>query len=227
MEALSKTRVLLITANILCSFCQADPAEEALQLVNSGEKVVDLSNWDLGSIDVIRRLEEALKKNTAAETLNLSDNNIDDEGASIIMDALLYSETNMPDKNLKVLILTNNFLTNSCKEKVIDVMVKCSKLSCLDLRGNFIGQHFIEDVLKTTRKQKILWICPDKGGLFEKLPIQVQKEVPSPEDSCCRSDVLFEEDDGRLDAREEKMQDKKITQQKKLSSLEKRQSRFP
>lgn len=93
---------------------------------------INLSNFDL-TVGKLERLFEALKVNKTVKSLDLSYNQINNRGASVIANAL------QENSSLKILNLSGNLISNYGLRKISEALLENISLETVDLRNNPIN----------------------------------------------------------------------------------------
>ena len=138
--------------------------------VNTLQKL-DLSNNNL-SDDGTATISDGLKSNRTLLELNLSNNNLYDDGAAAISDGL------KSNNSLQILNMNNNKITSKGVEKVTEAIKVNTTLQKLDIGGNTIsddGAATISDVLKTNRT--LLQLNISQNNISDKGAQEIAKAI--------------------------------------------------
>ena len=102
------------------------------------------------SFQGIKALEECLGLSKTIKELNLSGNNIGDEGAEIVINAL----TNKKRQSIHVLSLSNNKITSKGCIAICNFVKKCMSLEELQLSNNEIDNDGASELIKVLKDRK-------------------------------------------------------------------------
>lgn len=175
MKTLPKIPVLLITTNMMCSFIRADfNLAKTTEIIGSCEE--SHLSLDLSGADFIeaQTIGQNLQVNTTVEHLDLSDQYMNGECASVIMSALKdnntitcinlsdnlidfisydYNPTARKNKTLKTIILTNNLLTGDSAQSIAKMMLANEALEEIYIAENHIGEEMLRKIARVVSLQ--------------------------------------------------------------------------
>ena len=98
----------------------------------------------------IKALEDCLSLSKTIKELNLSGNNIGDEGVTIVIKAL----SNKKKQSLHVLSLSNNRISSAGCKKICEFIAVCSPLEEIQLSNNDIDNEGAKKLIQVLKNKK-------------------------------------------------------------------------
>ncbi|XP_015118892.1 uncharacterized protein LOC107042371 [Diachasma alloeum] len=156
---------------------------------NTGLKELYLADNNLTQDDAIQ-MGSLLRINNCLQLLDISNNNIKDEGVHNILDGLVsQSGESGSTRGLKILILWNNHLSKICSEYFAETIAQSKSLETLNIGHNGLSDDFL-DICKDALKHNtvLLQLGVQATGLMNK-GIMALAEVVGKNESLQRIDL--------------------------------------
>uniref|UniRef100_A0A0C9Q6R6 PPP1R37_0 protein n=1 Tax=Fopius arisanus TaxID=64838 RepID=A0A0C9Q6R6_9HYME len=159
----------------------------ALKL-NTGLKELYLADNNLTQADAIQ-LGALLRVNNCLQLLDVSNNDIKDQGVHNILDGLVHQSRDEGSRGLKILILWNNHLSKICSGDFAETIAQSKSLETLNIGHNGLSDDFL-DICKEALKHNtvLLQLGVQATGLMNK-GIMALAEIVGKNESLQRIDL--------------------------------------